>query len=140
MKEIQENNQIWELVIEWASLPGDWIISTLADTDIGAYLGFVQSDVDGMFSLAISVILTPVILFLLVYPFKNLIDVILHCHRHELKKDRIKCKTGFLVLALFLSALAIKQYPIEPWIQDGVFALFIIAWLVWFSQGRWLNK
>ncbi len=109
-------------------------------TTRGAYLGFVQSDVDGMFSIAISVVLTPIILFLLVYPFKNFIDVILHCHRHELKKDRIKCKTGFLVLALFLSALAIKQYPIESWIQDGVFALFIIAWLVWFSQGRWLNK
>ena len=133
-------NMSTDFVIELMTLPGDWIISTLADTDIGAYLGFVQSDVDGMLSISISVILTPVILFLLVYPFKNFIDVILHCHRHELKKDRIKCKTGFVVLALFLSALAIKQYPIEPWIQDGVFALFIIVWLVWFSQGRWLNK
>ncbi len=127
-------------VIELMTLPGDWIISTLSDTDIGAYLGFVQSDVDGMLSIAISVVLTPVILFLLVYPFKNFVDVILHCHRHELKKDRIKCKTGFLVLVLFLSALAIKQYPIDSLIQDGIFALFIITWLVWFSQGRWLNK
>jgi len=133
-------NMSTDSVIELMTLPGDWIISTFADTDIGAYLGFVQSDVDGMLSIAISVVLTPVILFLLVYPFKNFVDVILHCHRHELKKDRVKCKTGFVVLTLFLSALAIKQYPIEPWIQDGVFALFIIVWLVWFSQGRWLNK
>ena len=133
-------NMSTDSVIELMTLPGDWIISTLADTDIGAYLGFVQSDVDSMLSISISVVLTPVILFLLVYPFKNFVDVILHCHRHELKKDRIKCKTGFLVLVLFLSALAIKQYPVESWIQDGVFALFIIVWLVWFSQGRWLNK
>ena len=140
MKEIQENNQILELIMQWATLPGDWIISTLAGMDIGAYLGFVEADIDGVLSIAISVVLTPLIIFLLIYPFKNLVDVILHCKRHELKKDRVKCKTGFLVLVLFLLALVVKQYPIEPWIQDGAFGMFVVSWIVWFSQGRWLNK
>ena len=129
-----------QTVIEWISFPGDWIISTLANMDIGAYLGFVESDVDGVLSIAISVVLTPLIIFLLIYPFKNLVDVILHCMKHELKKDRIKCKTGFIVLVLFLAALAVKQYPIDPWIQNGLFAAFIASWLLWVSQGRWLNK
>jgi len=66
--------------------------------------------------------------------------VILHCMRHELKKDRIKCKTGFVVLVLFLIALIVKQYPIEPWIQDGAFGIFVVSWIIWFAQGRWLNK
>ncbi len=129
-----------QTIIEWVSFPGDYIISTLAGMDIGAYFGFVEADVDGLISIALSVILTPVIIFLLIYPFKNLVDVVLHCARHELRKDRIKCKTGFVVLALFLSALVVKQYSIEPWIQDGIFVLFIAAWLLWFAQGRWLNK
>ena len=140
MKEIQENNQILELIMQWATLPGDWIILMLSGMDIGAYLGFVEADVDGVLSIAISVVLTPLIIFLLIYPFKNLVDVILHCKRHELKKDRVKCKTGFLVLVLFLLALVVKQYPIEPWIQDGAFGMFVVSWIVWFSQGRWLNK
>ena len=136
----QTNEQLLQIFIEWASFPGDWVISTLANMDIGAYLGFVESDVDGVLSIAISVVLTPLIIFLLIYPFKNLVDVILHCMRHELKKDRIKCKTGFVVLALFLAALAVKQYPIDPWIQNGLFTAFIASWLLWVSQGRWLNK
>ena len=140
MKETQENNQILELITQWATLPGDWFISTLAGMDIGAYLGFVEADVDGVLSIAISVVLTPLIIFLLIYPFKNLVDVILHCMRHELKKDRIKCKTGFVVLVLFLIALIVKQYPIEPWIQDGAFGIFVVSWIIWFAQGRWLNK
>jgi len=133
------NNYI-ETLIELAMYPGDWVVATLANTGTGNYLGFFESDVGGTFSVAISIILTPLIIFLLIYPFKNLIDTILHCMRHELRKDRIKCKTGFVVLILFLLTLVVKQYPIEPWIQDGVFVLFIITWLVWFSQGRWLNK
>jgi hypothetical protein len=133
------NNYI-ETLIELAMYPGDWVVATLANTGAGNYLGFFESDVGGTFSVAISIILTPLIIFLLIYPFKNLIDTILHCMRHELRKDRIKCKTGFVVLILFLLTLVVKQYPIEPWIQDGVFVLFIITWLVWFSQGRWLNK
>ena len=137
---VTTTESLFQTVIEWASFPGDWIISTLASMDIGAYLGFVESDVDGVLSIAISVVLTPLIIFLLIYPFKNLVDVILHCMRHELKKDRIKCKTGFVVLVLFLSALVVKQYPIDPWIQNGLFAAFIASWLLWVSQGRWLNK
>ena len=137
---VTTTESLFQTAIEWASFPGDWIISTLASMDIGAYLGFVESDVDGVLSIAISVVLTPLIIFLLIYPFKNLVDVILHCMRHELKKDRIKCKTGFVVLVLFLSALAVKQYPIDPWIQNGLFAVFIASWLLWVSQGRWLNK
>jgi hypothetical protein len=137
---VTTSESLFQTAIEWASFPGDWIISTLAGMDIGAYLGFVESDVDGVISIAISVILTPLIIFLLIYPFKNLVDVILHCMRHEQKKDRIKCKTGFVVLVLFLSALAVKQYPIDPWIQNGLFAAFIASWLLWVSQGRWLNK
>ncbi len=137
---VTTTESLFQTAIEWASFPGDWIISTLAGMDIGAYLGFVEADVDGVISIAISVILTPLIIFLLIYPFKNLVDVILHCMRHELKKDRIKCKTGFGVLLLFLLALAVKQYPIEPWIQNGLFAAFIASWLLWVSQGRWLNK
>ena len=140
MKETQENNQILELITQWATLPGDWVISTLAGMDIGAYLGFVEADVDGVLSIAMSVVLTPLIIFLLIYPFKNLVDVILHCMKHELKKDRIKCKTGFVVLVLFLIALIVKQYPIEPWIQDGAFGIFVVSWIIWFAQGRWLNK
>ncbi|SMN15566.1 hypothetical protein CRYPA_1613 [uncultured Candidatus Thioglobus sp.] len=108
--------------------------------DIGAYLGFVEADVDGFISIALSVILTPIIIFLLIYPFKNLVDVVLHCARHELRKHRIKCKTGFAVLVLFLAALVVKQYSVDSWIQDSVFGLFIAAWLLWFAQGRWLNK
>lgn len=138
--ENQTNEQLWHIALDWATFPGDWIISTLANMDIGVYLGFVEADVDGALSIALSVVLTPMIIFLLIYPFKNLVDVILHCRRHELKKDRIKCKTGFLVLALFLLALVVKQYPIEPWIQDSAFGVFVISWIVWFSQGRWLNK
>ncbi len=137
---ITSNDTLLQTIIEWVSFPGDYIISTLAGMDIGAYFGFVEADVDGLISIALSVILTPVIIFLLIYPFKNLVDVVLHCARHELRKDRIKCKTGFVVLALFLSALVVKQYSIEPWIQDGIFVLFIAAWLLWFAQGRWLNK
>jgi hypothetical protein len=137
---VTTTESLFQTAIEWASFPGDWIISTLASMDIGAYLGFVESDVDGVLSIAISVVLTPLIIFLLIYPFKNLVDVILHCMRHELKKDRIKCKTGFVVLVLFLSALAVKQYPIDPWIQNGLFVAFIASWLLWVSQGRWLNK
>ena len=138
--DIQTSNSLLQTTIDWATLPGDWIISTIAGMDIGAYLGFVEADVDGVLSISLSVILTPVIVFLLIYPFKNFVDTILHSMRHELKKDRIKCKTGFVVLFLFLSALAVKQYPIEPWIQDGIFAIFVISWVVWFAQGRWLNK
>ncbi len=137
---ITSNDTLLQTIIEWVSFPGDYIISTLAGMDIGAYFGFVEADVDGLISIALSVILTPVIIFLLIYPFKNLVDVVLHCARHELRKDRIKCKTGFVVLALFLSALVVKQYSIEPWIQDGIFALFVAAWLLWFAQGRWLDK
>lgn len=137
---ITSNDTSLQTIIEWVSFPGDYIISTLAGMDIGAYFGFVEADVDGLISIALSVILTPVIIFLLIYPFKNLVDVVLHCARHELRKDRIKCKTGFVVLALFLSALVVKQYSIEPWIQDGIFALFVAAWLLWFAQGRWLDK
>ena len=136
----QLNESFLSTLIEWASFPGNWVVSTLANMDIGVYLGFVEADVDGWFSIAISAVLTPLIIFLLIYPFKNLVDVILHCVRHEQKKDRIKCKTGFLVLVLFLLALVVKQYPIEPWIQDSAFGIFVISWLVWFSQGRWLNK
>ncbi len=140
MQEIQANEQMWETIVSWLLLPGNWVTAQLADSDIGAYFGLVRADVDGIFAIALSVVLTPVILFLLVYPVKNFVDVVLHCYRHELKKDRIKCKTGFVVLAVFLAALAVKQYPIESWIQDGVFAVFILTWLIWFAQGRWLNK
>nr|MCH9750570.1 hypothetical protein [Pseudomonadota bacterium] len=136
----QTNDALMHTLLEWVSFPGDYVISTLAGMDIGAYLGFVEADVDGVFSIAISVILTPLIIFLLIYPFKNLVDVILHCMRHELKKDRVKCKTGFVVLVLFLIALIVKQYPIEPWIQDGAFGIFVVSWIIWFAQGRWLNK
>ena len=136
----QSSEPFLSTLIEWASFPGNWIVSTLANMDIGVYLGFSEADVGGVLSIAMSVVLTPLIIFLLIYPFKNLIDVILHCARHEQKKDRIKCKTGFLVLVLFLLALIVKQYPIEPWIQDSAFVIFVISWLVWFSQGRWLNK
>ncbi len=136
----QADNSLLQTALDWATLPGDYVISTLASMDIGAYLGFVESDVDGVFSIVISIVLTPIIIFLLIYPFKNLVDVILHCMRHELKKDRIKCKTGFVVLVFFLLAIAVKQYPVEPWIQEGVFAVFVASWLLWFAQGRWLNK
>jgi hypothetical protein len=133
----QSNDLLMQTLNEWASFPGDYVISTLAGMDIGAYLGFVEADIDGVLSIAISVVLTPLIVFLLIYPFKNLIDVILHCLRHELRQDRIKCKTGFVVLALFLTALAVKQYPIESWIQDASFGLFIASWITWFGIGRW---
>ncbi|WP_428087162.1 hypothetical protein [Candidatus Thioglobus sp.] len=140
MSNTTPSDSLLQTTIDWAMFPGDYIVSTLAGTDIGAYLGFVEADVDGALSIVISVILMPIIIFLLIYPFKNFVDVVLHCMRHELRRDRIKCKTGFLVLALFLSALIVKQYPIEPWIQDGLFALFAASWLWWFAQGRWLNK
>jgi hypothetical protein len=135
-----DNNQPLASLIDWASLPGDWLISTLAGTDIGAYFGFVATDIDGILSIILSMILTPIILFLAIYPFKNLLDTILHCWRHKLRKDRIKCKIGFVVLALFLVALTVKQYPIEPMIQDGLFTIFVLSWIIWFAQGRWLNK
>jgi hypothetical protein len=141
MSQIPETNQsLWQTLIDWLTFPGDYVISTLAGMDIGAYLGFVEADVDGVLSIAISVVLTPIILFLLVYPFKNFVDVIVHCHNHELKKDRIKCKTGFVVLAFFMAALVVKQYPIEPWIQDSVFAVFVATWFGWFGVGRWWIK
>ncbi|MDG2395931.1 hypothetical protein [Candidatus Thioglobus sp.] len=133
----QSNDVLMHTLLDWASFPGDYVISTLAGMDIGAYLGFVEADVDGWFSIAISVVLTPLIIFLIIYPFKNFIDVILHCMRHELRQDRIKCKTGFMVLALFLIALVVKQYPIVPWIQDVSFGLFIASWIGWFGIGRW---
>ena len=47
---------LFQTVIEWISFPGDWVISTLANMNIGAYLGFVESDVDGVLSIAISVV------------------------------------------------------------------------------------
>ena len=133
------NNYI-ETLIGLLMYPGNWIVVTLTNTRIGTYLGFIESDVDGTLSIVISVVLTPLIIFLLIYPFKNLIDTILHCMKHELRKDRIKCKTGFVVLILFLLTLVVKQYPVEPWIQDASFALFIASWIIWFAQGRWLNK
>ena len=40
-----------QTAIEWASFPGDWIISTLAGMDIGAYLGFVEADIEVCFLL-----------------------------------------------------------------------------------------
>jgi hypothetical protein len=141
MSQIPETNQsLWQTLIDWSTFPGDYVISTLAGMDIGAYLGFVEADVDGVLSIVISVVLTPVILFLLVYPFKNFVDVIVHCHSHELKKDRIKCKIGFVVLAFFIAALVVKQYSIEPWIQDSIFAVFVATWFGWFGIGRWWTK
>ena len=66
------NNYI-ETLIELAMYPGDWVVATLANTGTGNYLGFFESDVGGTFSVAISIILTPLIIFLLIYPFKNLV-------------------------------------------------------------------
>jgi len=134
------NDSLLQAAIEWVSFPGDYIISTLAGMDIGIYLGFVEADVDEFLSIALSVVLTPIIVFLLAYPFKNFVDVVLHCMKHELKKDRIKCKTGFVVLVLFLLSLTLKQYSVDHWIQDGSFVIFAAVWLLWFAQGRWLNK
>ncbi|MBC8494311.1 MAG: hypothetical protein ISR74_05995 [Candidatus Thioglobus sp.] len=140
MSKTTDQTTLLQTLIDWATFPGDYIISTLASMDIGAYFGFVEADVDGALSIVISVVLTPVILFLLIYPFKNFVDVVLHCARHEQRKDRIKCKSGFVVLALFLTALAVKQYPIEPWIQDTTFVLFAASWIIWFGIGRWWAK
>ena len=50
---VTTTESLFQTAIEWASFPGDWIISTLASMDIGAYLGFVESDVDGVLSIAI---------------------------------------------------------------------------------------
>jgi hypothetical protein len=139
MNTIEQNN-ILPTLIDWLTFSGNYVISTLANTDLGAYLGFVQADVGGVFAIVISIVLTPIIIFLLIYPFKNFVDVILHCARHTKKQNRIKCKTGFVVLIIFLIALIVKQYPIEALIQNGVFSLFVIAWIIWFGIGRWWVK
>lgn len=139
-KTAEEGATLLQTLIDWLTFPGDYLISTLASMELGVYLGFVPADVDGVVSIAISVILTPIILFLLVYPFKNFVDVILHCMRHELNKDRIKCKTGFVVLAIFIIALVVEQFPVNPWIQDASVILFITSWIGWFGIGRWWVK
>jgi uncharacterized membrane protein len=136
----EQNNTVLQTLIDWLTFSGDYVVATFANTSLGAYLGFVEADVGGVFSIAISIVLTPIIIFLLIYPFKNFIDVILHCVKHKKRQDRIKCRTGFVVLIIFLIALIVKQYPIEPWVQNSTFALFAIFWVIWFGIGRWWIK
>ncbi len=131
---------LWDLIKELFMYPGEWLVGQLIQTDLGQYIGFSEADYDGAFSIIASIIISTSIIALAIYPIKAFIDTIIQCSSHELKKDRTKCKTGYVVLVLFLLLFVGEHYKLEQWLQELNLWVFAITWVLWFTQGKYWNK
>ena len=131
---------LWDLIKELFMYPGEWLVGQLIQTDLGQYIGFSEADYDGAFSIIASIIISSSIIALAIYPIKAFIDTIIQCRSHELKKDRTKCKTGYVVLVLFLLLFVGEHYKLEQWLQELNLWVFAITWVLWFTQGKYWNK
>ena len=128
---------LWDLIKELFMYPGEWLVGQLIQTDLGQYIGFSEADYDGTFSIIASIIISSSIIALAIYPIKAFIDTIIQCRSHELKKDRTKCKTGYVVLVLFLLLFVGEHYKLEQWLQELNLWVFAITWVLWFTQGKY---